>query len=162
MAPRSERGPCQPNHPASQLGTSWAQLCPVLWACFPLGLQIWPHGRTWTSEDIPRELEFSPASFKVAQVAVTNSCPFVCQNLSLGFFIVKPPLNFIFISLVKESSTCSAELASGLHPHCLQPRWSLLCLQGMEPCRTKGSGCCVFSAFIGRDFRNSGRGVTLI
>lgn len=125
VAPRSVRGPCQPNHPASQLGTSWAQLCPFLWACFPLGLQIWPHGRTWTSEDIPRELEFSPASFNVAQVAVTNSCPFVCQTLSLGFFIIKPPLNFIFISLVKESSTCSAELASGLHPHCLQPRWSL-------------------------------------
>ena len=125
VAPRSVHGLCWPTRPASRLGTSWAQLCPFLWACCPLGLQIWPYGRPWASEDIPREPEFSPASLNVAQIVVTNSYPFVCQILSSVFFIIKSPLNFIFISLVKESSICSGELASGLHPHNLQPHWSL-------------------------------------
>lgn len=163
VAPRSVHGPCRPNHPASQLGTSWAQLCPFLWACFSLGLQIWPHGGTWTSEDIPRELKFSLASFNVAQVAVTNSCPFVCQTLSSGFFYNKASFELYFhLSgqrelhlLCRTGNRSSSSLSSA-------PLVTVLCLQGVEPCRTKGSGCCVFSACIGRYFRNSGRGVTLI
>lgn len=61
----SVHGLSQPSHPASRSGTSWVQLCLFLWARCPLGLQIWPYGRPWASEDIPGEPEFSPASLNV-------------------------------------------------------------------------------------------------
>lgn len=126
--------------------------CPI-----PLGfmspcLQICSCERLWPARTYP-ESEFSPASLNVAQMVVKIFCPFLCQTHAFFFFFLNNNISYFHLSSQREihllwrtGNWLSSSLSS-------VPMVTVLCLQGTEPCRTRGSGCCVSSTCIRRFYR---------
>lgn len=149
-------GPCWSTHPASQMGTPW----PLLW---PWHLPACRFGLVEDHRPV-RTYPESESSLNVAQMVITNFCPFLYQTPAFFFFFFMVT-SLIFISPVKENSTCSGELGIVFHPHCLLCHWLVCCARKAQSCVRLGARDAVYLLLVlgdFRDLRNSGRGITSI